>query len=86
MHQLKKAVFKWSGGKNSALALHKILQHNDFEVIALLTTINKRNKHIFSPLNSYRNTSETGRKYLQNNRFLLKIVAFKSYIILLQIC
>ena len=41
MHQRKKAVFNWSGGKDSALALHKILQHNEFEVIALLTTINE---------------------------------------------
>ncbi len=41
MHQRKKAVFNWSGGKDSALALYKILQQNEFEVIALLTTINE---------------------------------------------
>jgi len=41
MQQRKKAVFNWSGGKDSALALYKILQGTDFEVIALLTTINE---------------------------------------------
>lgn len=41
MNQVKKAVFNWSGGKDSALALYKILQDTDFEVIALLTTINE---------------------------------------------
>ena len=37
----KKAVFNWSGGKDSALALHKILEENKYEIIALLTTINE---------------------------------------------
>lgn len=37
----KKAVFNWSGGKDSALALYKILKENQFDVIALLTTINE---------------------------------------------
>ena len=37
----KKAVFNWSGGKDSALALQKILQENEFEVVSLLTTINE---------------------------------------------
>lgn len=41
MQKQKKAVFNWSGGKDSALALYKILQQNEFEVIALLTTINE---------------------------------------------
>ncbi|WP_300671869.1 adenine nucleotide alpha hydrolase [Soonwooa sp.] len=40
MNNRKKAVFNWSGGKDSALALQKILQENEFEVISLLTTIN----------------------------------------------
>ncbi len=38
----KKAVFNWSGGKDSALALYKILQQDEYEVIALLTTIDER--------------------------------------------
>lgn len=38
---MKKAVFNWSGGKDSALALQKILEEKEFEVIALLTTMNE---------------------------------------------
>lgn len=37
----KKAVFNWSGGKDSALALYKALQSEEYEVVSLLTTINK---------------------------------------------
>jgi diphthamide synthase (EF-2-diphthine--ammonia ligase) len=36
-----KAVMNWSGGKDSALALHKVLQANEFEVTHLLTTVNR---------------------------------------------
>ncbi len=36
---MKKAVFNWSGGKDSALALHKILQEKEYEVVSLLTTV-----------------------------------------------
>ena len=35
-----KAVMNWSGGKDSAFALHKILQGKEFEVAYLLTTVN----------------------------------------------
>ena len=35
----KKAVFSWSTGKDSALALHKILNQNEFEIVSLITTI-----------------------------------------------
>lgn len=31
-------VFCWSGGKDSAIALHRIIQSKEFEVVALLTT------------------------------------------------
>ena len=41
MTQRKKAVFNWSGGKDSALALLKTLQDNEFDVVSLLTTINE---------------------------------------------
>lgn len=41
MKQIKKAVFNWSGGKDSALALNKILNEMEFDVVALLTTINE---------------------------------------------
>lgn len=37
----KVSLFNWSGGKDSTLALHHILQNEDFEVRYLLTTINK---------------------------------------------
>jgi uncharacterized protein (TIGR00290 family) len=33
------ALFCWSGGKDSAMALHALLQQNDVEVVALLTTV-----------------------------------------------
>lgn len=39
-----KAVFNWSGGKDSALALQKVLQEKEYEVVALLTTVNGKNK------------------------------------------
>lgn len=39
MSQIKKAVFNWSGGKDSAMALREILKNNSFEVVSLLTTI-----------------------------------------------
>lgn len=35
----KKAIFNWSGGKDSALALYKALASNEYEIISLLTTI-----------------------------------------------
>lgn len=36
----KKAVLNWSGGKDSAHALYKVLQEGEYEVVSLLTTIN----------------------------------------------
>lgn len=35
----EKILFSWSGGKDSALALHSIKNSKDFEIVALLTTI-----------------------------------------------
>ncbi|UUC44848.1 diphthine--ammonia ligase [Flavobacterium cerinum] len=37
-----KTVFNWSSGKDSALALYELLQHNDFEIDCLLTSISKQ--------------------------------------------
>jgi uncharacterized protein (TIGR00290 family) len=37
----EKAIFNWSGGKDSALCLHKILQEQRYEVMCLLTTISQ---------------------------------------------
>lgn len=47
MNKKKKAIFSWSGGKDSALALQKVLQENQFEIVLLLTTIcnNKSSVH-----------------------------------------
>jgi len=38
MSAKEKVIFCWSGGKDSALALNRILQENRFEIAALLTT------------------------------------------------
>lgn len=36
-----KAIFNWSSGKDSALALYKTLNEDQFEITSLLTSINK---------------------------------------------
>ncbi|MCQ9634970.1 diphthine--ammonia ligase [Chryseobacterium sp. WG23] len=41
-----KALFNWSSGKDSALALYKTLQENRYEVTTLLTSINKEFQRI----------------------------------------
>jgi len=40
------AIFNWSSGKDSALALYKILQEEKFEIISLLTSVNKEFQRI----------------------------------------
>ncbi|PCH68408.1 MAG: ATP-binding protein [Bacteroidetes bacterium] len=42
----EKVLFCWSGGKDSALCLHKVLQADKYEVVALLTTVNEHYKRI----------------------------------------
>lgn len=42
----KKAIFNWSSGKDSALALYKIQQENDYEIISLLTSVNQQFQRI----------------------------------------
>ncbi len=37
-----KAIFNWSTGKDSALALHRVLQSGGYDVAWLLTTVNER--------------------------------------------
>src|SRR5271163_3941749 len=39
MRQPEEVLFCWSGGKDSAMALHLLLQQKDFRVTALLTTV-----------------------------------------------
>jgi uncharacterized protein (TIGR00290 family) len=41
-----KAIMNWSGGKDSALALHAVLQAGNYEVVGLLTTVNEAHGHI----------------------------------------
>ena len=39
MHTPEPILFCWSGGKDSAMALHTLLQQNQFRLVALLTTV-----------------------------------------------
>lgn len=39
-------VFCWSGGKDSALALHRLLKDERYEVVALLTTCSEEHRRI----------------------------------------
>lgn len=41
-----KAIFNWSSGKDSALALYKTLKENQFEITSLLTSINQEFQRI----------------------------------------
>lgn len=43
---MKKALFNWSSGKDSALALYKILQNPEFEINYLLTSVNQQFQRI----------------------------------------
>ena len=38
--QKKRALFNWSGGKDSALALYKVMEEEEYDVVSLLTTVN----------------------------------------------
>ncbi|EJL61246.1 diphthine--ammonia ligase [Flavobacterium sp. CF136] len=42
----KKALFNWSSGKDSALALYKILQNPEFKIEYLLTSVNQQFQRI----------------------------------------
>ncbi|SNA79308.1 diphthine--ammonia ligase [Flavobacterium psychrophilum] len=42
----KKAIFNWSSGKDSALALYKTLQDTEIEIVSLLTSVNKKHNRI----------------------------------------
>lgn len=43
---MKKALFNWSSGKDSALALYKIQQNPEFEINCLLTSVNQQFQRI----------------------------------------
>jgi uncharacterized protein (TIGR00290 family) len=42
----EKVIFNWSGGKDSALCLYKILQANQYDVMCLLTSISEQYQRI----------------------------------------
>ena len=42
----KKAIFSWSGGKDSTLCLHTVLQQKEYEVCYLLSSINGNNNRV----------------------------------------
>jgi uncharacterized protein (TIGR00290 family) len=46
MSKKEKCIFCWSGGKDSALALYKVIQEDKYEIIALLTTLNAQFKRV----------------------------------------
>lgn len=41
-----KAIFNWSGGKDSALALYHVLKEEKFDISELITTVNSKYKRI----------------------------------------
>ena len=43
---MKKVVLFWSAGKDSAMALHNLLNDKSFELVALVTTLNEKYKRI----------------------------------------
>src|ERR1051325_7631102 len=43
---MKKAIMCWSGGKDSAVCLYKVLQEKQYEVTYLLTTLNEKFKRV----------------------------------------
>ncbi len=38
---MEKVLFSWSGGKDSSIALNKVLKGGEYEVVSLLTSVNK---------------------------------------------
>ena len=42
----EKIIFNWSGGKDSALCLYKMLQTQQYDIICLLTSINEKYQRI----------------------------------------
>jgi uncharacterized protein (TIGR00290 family) len=43
---MTKAIFNWSGGKDSALCLHKVLRSKQYEIACLLTSVNAQHQRI----------------------------------------
>ena len=43
---MKKAIFNWSGGKDSAMALYQVQKNNEFDIQYLMTSVNTNSKRI----------------------------------------
>lgn len=43
---MKRAIFNWSGGKDSAFALHKVLLEQQYDIHSLLTSLNHETQRI----------------------------------------
>ena len=41
-----KAILSWSGGKDSAMALHALLKSGLYEIVSLLTTVSEQYERI----------------------------------------
>ena len=46
MSAKQRVLFCWSGGKDSALCLHRVLTSGNYEVVALLTTLNEHYRRV----------------------------------------
>jgi uncharacterized protein (TIGR00290 family) len=46
MAEKEKVILSWSGGKDSAMALHALLESRRYEVVSLLTTVSEQYKRI----------------------------------------
>ena len=42
----EKVVFNWSGGKDSALCLYKLIQTNQYDITSLLTSVNAEHQRV----------------------------------------
>ena len=43
---MKKAIFNWSGGKDSSLTLYQVMQKKEFDIQCLLTSVNTKYRRI----------------------------------------
>jgi uncharacterized protein (TIGR00290 family) len=68
---LKKAYFNWSTGKDSALALYKILQLNNYTIETLVTTVNQEFNRV-----SMHGVQE---KLLENQAISIGLPLYKIY-------
>ena len=41
-----KAIFNWSGGKDSALTLYKLSLSNQYDILCLMASVNKAHQRI----------------------------------------